>query len=148
MFCLVQSYIAMYANNAILCFWQLKHHLNVMDTFLFVIDELLFLHCGITFGSSISPASWEPIQNIAEQLTMALFNDNSLQEKHKHHLDKLKWDVSLQNYKKQTFTPALGDSCHSRVLHPDISITQTPHHLFIDDNMETSMTNTTFNKPL
>ncbi len=61
----------------------------------FVIDTILFLQCGLTFGSDFSPANWEPIQQIAEQLVTALFNEHTLQEKHKHHLNNLQWDNSL-----------------------------------------------------
>ncbi len=72
-----------------------------MGAFSFVINTILFLQYGLTFGSDLSLANWEPIQRIAEQLATALFNDHTLQEKHKHHLDKLQWDHSLGNRKRR-----------------------------------------------
>ncbi len=80
-------------------------------------------------------ANWEPIQRIAEQLATALFNDNTLQEKHKHHLDKLQWDISLSNRKRRRFTPATKDSKNPGARLPDGSLRPTPHHLFVDDDV-------------
>ena len=54
--------IAIHANNVKSCFRQLKHHPDVMGAFSFVIDTILFLQCGLTFGSDFSPANWEPIR--------------------------------------------------------------------------------------
>ncbi len=71
-----------------------------MGAFSFVIDTILFLQCGLMFGSNFSPANWEPILQIAEQLATALFNNHTLQEKHKHHLDKLQWDNSIAKMAK------------------------------------------------
>ncbi len=93
--------IAIHTNNVTSCFCQLKHHPDVMGAFSFVIDTILFLQCGLTLGSDFSPANWEPVRRIAEQLATAVFNNNTLQEKHKHHLDKLSWDYSLGNCKQR-----------------------------------------------
>ncbi len=76
-----------------------KHHLDVMGAFSCVIGNLLFLQCGFMFGSDFSPAIWKPRQHIAEQLGLVLLNDKSLWEKHKLHLNNLKWDNNLQNQK-------------------------------------------------
>ncbi len=84
--------IDIHANNVKSCFRQLNHHPHVMRAFSFVINTILYLKCGLTFKSKFSPSNWEPIQLISEQLATALFNDNTLQEKHKHPLDKLWWD--------------------------------------------------------
>ncbi len=70
-----------------------------MGAFSFVIDTILFLQYGLMFGSNFSPANWEPVQRIAEQLATALFNNNTLQEKHKYQPDKLQWDNSLGSWK-------------------------------------------------
>ncbi len=50
--------VAVHANDVKSCFRQLKHHCNVMGAFSFVIDTILFLQCGLTFGSNFSPANW------------------------------------------------------------------------------------------
>ncbi len=127
--------IAIHANNVKSCFRQLKHYPNVMGAFSFVIDTILFLQCGLTFGSNFSLANWEQIQQIAEQLATALFNDHSLQEKHEHHLDKLQWDNSLGNRKQRRFTLAAKDSRNTIVRLSDGLLRPTPHHLFVDNNI-------------
>jgi len=58
-----------------------------------------------------------------------------LQEKHKQHLDKLQWDVSLSNRKRRRFTPATKDLKNPGARLPDGSLRPTPHHLFVDDNV-------------
>ncbi len=70
-----------------------------MGAFSFVIDTIMFLQYGLTFGLDFSQANWESIQLITEQLATTLFNDNMLQEKHKHNLDKLQCDNSLGSCK-------------------------------------------------
>ncbi len=86
------------------------------------------------FGLDFSPANWEPIQLIVEQLALTLFNDNMLQKKHKHHLNKLGWDNSLGGWKEWGFTPATRDSLNCGVRLTDGSIKPTPHHFLMDDN--------------
>ncbi len=87
------------------------------------------------FCLDFSPANWEPIQLIAEQLATALFNDNTLQEKHRHHLDKLRWDASLGKCKLWRFIPASWDSQNCGIQLPDGLIKPTSHHFFVDNNM-------------
>ncbi len=58
-----------------------------------------------------------------------------LQEKHKHHLNKLQWDNSLGSHKRQRFTPATPDSQNTGVRLPNGSILPPPHHLFVDDDI-------------
>ncbi len=127
--------IAMHANNVKSYFHQLKHRPDVIGAFSVIIGELLFLQCELTCSSNFSQAGWEPIRCIAEQLATVLFHDNSLQEKHKHYLEKLIQDNSLQNCKKQHFMPGLRDSRNTGVLHQDRSMKPTPHHLFVDYNV-------------
>ena len=49
--------IILHANDVKSCFRQLKHHPDVMGAFSYIINDLLFLQCGLTFGSDFSPAS-------------------------------------------------------------------------------------------
>ncbi len=102
--------ITIHANNVKLFFCQLKHHPDVMGAFSFVINTILFLQCSLMFGSDFSLANWEPVRSIAEQLAIALFNNHTIQDKHKHHLNKLQWDNSLGSCKRHYFTPATWDS--------------------------------------
>eukprot|EP00957_Ditylum_brightwellii_P071161 5408658-Ditylum_brightwellii.AAC.1 len=41
-------------------FRQCKLHPDIVQVFSFIIEELLFVPCGNTFGSSTGPANWEP----------------------------------------------------------------------------------------
>ncbi len=52
--------IAIHTNNVKSCLRQLKNHPNVMGVFSFIIDTIMFLQCGLTFGLDFSPANWEP----------------------------------------------------------------------------------------
>ena len=60
--------IALHANDVKSCFRQLKHHPDCMGAFSFIIDKLLLLQCGLTFGSDFSPASWEPVRRVIKAL--------------------------------------------------------------------------------
>ncbi len=92
--------IAIYANDVKSCLRQLKHHPDIMGAFFFVIDTIMFLQCSLTFRMDFIPADWEPIQLIADQQATAPFNNNRLQDKHKHHFNKLQWNNSLGNRKQ------------------------------------------------
>ena len=65
--------VILHANDVKSCFRQLKHHPDVMGALSYLIGHFLFLHCGQTFGSDFSPASWEVCRCILEQLSTALF---------------------------------------------------------------------------
>lgn len=106
-----------------------------MGAFAFVIDTILFLQCGLTFCLDCSPANRDPILKILEQLATALFNDSMLQEKHKHHLDKLQWDTSLARCKQQHFAPSAQDLQNKQVHLPNGLVKPMPHHFFVNDNI-------------
>ncbi len=106
-----------------------------MGAFLFVINTIMFLQWGLTFGLDFSLGNWEPIRLITEQLATTLFTKNMLQEKHKHHLDKLWWDNSLNSCKQWHFVPANNDSINCGVHLSNGSIKPTPHHFFMDDDI-------------
>lgn len=95
-----------------------------------------------------SAANWEPIWCLAEQLVTALFNNISLKEMHKHHLNKLKWDDRLWNCEKQQFMPFSGNSLLSGVFQSDRSMQPITTSLLMIMSNETSTTNTKYNKPL
>ena len=81
--------IVMHANDAKSCVHQLKHHPDVMGAFSYILGDFLFLQCGLTFGSDFSPANWEVMRRIAEQLAEAFFEDKSLVKKHRKCINKL-----------------------------------------------------------
>jgi hypothetical protein len=125
--------IIIHANDVKSCFRQLKHHPNVMGAFSFIIGDILFLQCGLTFGSDFSPANWEVLRRIAEQLAEKLFSDSSLPIKHRKYLDRLIWDVSLGNI--TPLTPASPDTLNTGVLDADGNPVNTPHDFFVDDGV-------------
>ena len=66
-----------------------------MGAFSYILGNYLFLQCGLTFGSDFSPANWEVVRRIAEQLAESLFSDTSLRQKHRKYLDRLVWKKDL-----------------------------------------------------
>ena len=62
-----------------------------MGAFSYIVDKVLLLQCGLTFGSEFSPASWEVVRRIIEQLAGTLFDDKTLVAKHRKYLDRLQW---------------------------------------------------------
>ena len=127
--------IIIHANDVKSCFRQLKHHPNVMGAFSFIIGQILFLQCGLTFGADFSPANWEVPRRIAEQLAEALFQDKSLPVKHRKYLDRLIWDVTLGSPINEPLTPASPDTLNTGVLDRDGNPINTPHHFFVDDGV-------------
>lgn len=126
--------IVLHANDVKSCFRQLKHHPDVMGAFSYILGDYLFLQCGLTFGSDFSPASWEVIRRIAEQLAEGLFDDPTLRDKYRQALDKLQWEKGLGNY-KGTFTPAKACSKNCGVLDGNGNPVPTPHNFFVDDDL-------------
>ena len=124
--------IILHANDVKSCFRQLKHHPNVMGAFSFIIGDILFLQCGLTFGSDFSPANWEVIRRIAEQLAEKLFHDKSLRAKHRKYLDRLQWNKKLG--KPTVFYPATPDAINQGVIQQDGTAAATPHKFFVDDD--------------
>jgi hypothetical protein len=126
--------IVLHANDVKSCFRQLKHHPDVMGAFSYILGDYLFLQCSLAFGSDFSPASWEVVRRIAEQLAEKLFDDDTLRTKHRKYLDKLKWHQSLGN-KKAHFSPAKEDSINKGVLDEHGHPIKTPHAFYVDDDI-------------
>ena len=110
--------IVLTANDVKGCFRQLKHHPDVMGFFSYIINDILYLQCGQTFGSDFSPSNWEGPHRVLEQLAKGLFKDKSLRQKHRKYLDKLRWHPALGKA-TQPFTPAVADFTHRGVHCPD-----------------------------
>ena len=84
-------------------------------------------------GADFSPATWEVCRQMVEQLATALFADKSLVEKHKKYLDKLQWGKKLG--KSTKFVQAHASEVYKGVLTKDGTPENTPHHLFVDDDV-------------
>jgi hypothetical protein len=126
--------IILHANDVKSCFRQLKHHPDCMGAFSFIIDDILFLQLGLTFGSDFSPASWEVVRQIIEILAESLFDDKSLRTKHRKYLDRMQWQKSLGS-KKAKFTVATKDELNKGVLDEHGNPVNTPHDMFVDDDV-------------
>lgn len=126
--------IVLHANDVKSCFRQLKHHPDVMGAFSYILGDFLFLQCGLTFGSDFSPANWEVVRRIAEQLAEAFFEDKSLVKKHRKHIDKLRWRQDLGS-KKAQFTRARACALNPGVLDTNGKPASTPHAFFVDDDI-------------
>ena len=85
-----------------------------MGLFSFIIDDLLYLKCGLIFGFDFSPASWKVIRRIIGILAELLFKDETLRSKHRKYLDCMQWQRSLGST-KAVFTPATLDDINRGV---------------------------------
>eukprot|EP00984_Skeletonema_dohrnii_P032689 scaffold27225_cov80-Skeletonema_dohrnii-CCMP3373.AAC.3 len=127
--------IVLHANDVKSCFRQIKHHPDIVGAFSFVVFEHLWIQIGCTFGSDFSPANWEGVRRTIEQLARGLFKDHSLRDKHRKYLDKLQWDVSLDSSSRKKFVPAHADSQNQGVLDASSQPADTPHDMFVDDDI-------------
>ena len=130
-----QSDIVIHANDVKSCFRQIKHHPDIVGAFSYVIFNHLWIQIGCTFGSDFSPANWEGVRRVIEQLAKGLFQDKSLRIKHRKYLDKLQWDDSLDSARPKRFVPAFRDSKNQGVLDAAGNPEDTPHDLFVDDDI-------------
>lgn len=111
-----------------------------MGSFLYIIGHMLFLQCGLTFGSDFRPTSWEIVRHIIEELEQSLFKDTSLRTKHRKYLDKLKWHADFGS-KKANFTPAPADTLNQGIPSSEENLDDTPHHIFVNDDIYTTLYN-------
>ena len=126
--------IALHASDVKSCFRQIKHAPDVMGAFSFIINGILFLQCGQSFGADFSPPNWEIPRLVIEQLATSLFSDNSLRDKHRKYLDMLSWDPLLGR-NRRGFTPAKADNINRGVRSASGRDSNTPHDLFVDDDV-------------
>ena len=60
--------IVIHANDMKLCFWQIKHHPNVVGAFSYVLSKCLFSQIGLAFGDNFSPSNWEAVRQVHSAL--------------------------------------------------------------------------------
>ncbi len=130
-----KSDIVIHANDVKTCFRQIKHHPDVVGAFCYTIFSQLWVQIGCTFGSDFSPANWEGVRRCIEELAQGLFQDDTLRAKHRKYLDQLQWDVSLDSSSSKTFVPAFRDSQNPGVFDESGRPLDTPHALFVDDDI-------------
>ena len=105
-----------------------------MGLFSFIIDHLMYLQCGLTFGSDFSPTSWEVLRQIIEILAELLFEDETLRSKHRKYLDRMQSQRSLGS-PKAMFTLATLDDINRGVHDADGNGINTPHVMFVDNGI-------------
>ncbi len=127
--------IVLHANDVKSCFRQMKHHPDVMGAFSYIIADILYLSCALTMGSDFSPGTWEVPRRMAEQLATRLFEDKSLVVKHRAYLNNLNWSKKLGKVRERDLIPAHATADHRGVSDENGKPTNTPHHLFVDDDV-------------
>ena len=75
------SDIILHASDVKSCFCQLKDHPDVAGTLSFIVADILYVPCGLTFGSDFSPATWEVCCRMAKQMAKRVFDDTNLVKK-------------------------------------------------------------------
>ena len=74
-------------------FRHCKYHPEVASAFSFIINELLFISLGGTFGSIVTPSSFEPITRARTHLAYHLSHRRDLLQKYKHIIDKVSFSA-------------------------------------------------------
>ena len=120
--------IVIHANDVKSCFRQLKHHPDVMGAFSYILGDFLFLQIGQSFGATFSPANWEVVRRVAEQLAEGLFADKSLRTKHRKYLDRLRFHKKNGSTRAK-FVPAKACSKNTGVRDDNGNDVNTPHAL-------------------
>jgi len=125
--------ILLWDDDATGAFRQCKLHPDIAQVFSFIIEQLLFVPCGNTFGSNTSPANWEPVRRAREALAQKLFSDSSLIAKHKEYIARVMFCPPPSA--SVVFTQAFPDSIHTGVRQADGTPVNTPHNMYVDDNL-------------
>jgi hypothetical protein len=132
--------IIVHANDVKSCFRQVKLHPDIMGAFSYIISDLLYLSCGLPFGTDFSPQNWEPVRQILEILAEKLFTDKSLRTKHRQYLDQLVFDRALGSKQgRRTFTKAKRDELNQGVVGSDGKPQDAPHNFYVDDDVYSEM---------
>lgn len=127
--------IGLHANDVKSCFKQMKLHPDIMPAFSIMVTNFLYLQAALPFGTDFSPQNWEPVRRLVEILAVKLYDDDSLREKHRKHLDKLNWEPSLGSGNKDLFVQAKACSQRRGVLDDQGTPLPTPQRLFVDDSV-------------
>ena len=90
-------------------------------------------------GSDFSPAVWEVPRRLTEKVAEKLFDDKSLIIKHRARLDKLTWGRKLGKIPSKELVPAHKTETHQGVLMESGEPANTPHHMFVDDDIYTEV---------
>ena len=110
-------------------FRHCKYHPDIATAFAFIIQHLLFIPLGGTFGSIVSPANFEPIVRARIHLAEYLSTRTDLYDKYKHIIDKVKFSDPPETSIK--YTKAVPDK-----FNPGAQCLKTiKYHIFVDDSL-------------
>ena len=106
-----------------------KYHPDVAAAFAFIIENLLFISLGATFGSTVSPANFEPIARARTHLARHLSTRTDLLEKYKHIIHQVRFsDPPTSDIQ---FAKAIPDKYN-----PGGANTKaTEYNMFVDDSL-------------
>eukprot|EP00957_Ditylum_brightwellii_P210146 15364609-Ditylum_brightwellii.AAC.1 len=114
-------------------FRQCKLHPDIAQVFCFIIEQLLFVPCGNTFGSNTSLANWEPIRRAREALAQWYFSNTSLVSKHKEYICRVQ--LCPTPVESVVFSPFSPHSIHKEVMQGDGTPVHTQHNMYVDDDI-------------
>ena len=106
-----------------------KYHPDIATAFSFIIEHLLYIPLGGTFGSITSPSNFEPIARARIHLANFLSDRTDLLRKYKHIIDKVKF--SEEPDKDTVFVQAVKDSIHKGIQ----DTKKTIYNMFVDDSL-------------
>ena len=110
-------------------FRHTKYHPDVASAFSFIIENLLYIPLGSTFGSVTSPSDFEPIARARTHLAEYLSDRRDLLNKYKHIISKVKFSEEPNHEIK--FVKAVCDSIHKGVANTN----KTKYNMFVDDSL-------------
>jgi hypothetical protein len=122
--------IVVHASDVKSCFRQLKQHPDVAGALSFIKVDIVYVPCGLTFGSDFSPATWEVCRRMVEQMSQALFDDDTLVLKNKHILTQLQWGQTLGRPRR--LIQATPCPMHRGVTDSMGRPENTPHYFYVD----------------
>ena len=110
-------------------FRHCKYHPDIAAAFSFIIEDLLFVPLGGTFGSITSPSNFEPIARARTHLAEFLSDRRDLLEKYADIIDKV--EFSDEPDKHTVYVQAVADVFNQGVNH----LEKTKYNMFVDDSL-------------
>ena len=110
-------------------FRHCKYHPDIAAAFAFIIQYLLYIPLGNTFGSIVSPSNFEPIARARTHLAGYLSDKQDLTGKYKHIIDNVSFSEEPDD--STEFVQATPDKLNPGVKNLD----QTEYNMFVDDSL-------------
>ena len=116
-------------------FRHAKYHPDIAGAFAFTILSYFFLPIGITFGSTTSPAEYEPLAQARRWMATFLSNSQdgpTLAKKHHTYLNKVTWQhANLPT----SHVKAVKDTFNVGIFDKNGNPHNTAHYPFVDDTL-------------